>query len=105
MTEKRLSDLLIHRVDLMGLKRGETEEGDPLHTWTPLCKAWARIRVRLMPEGTSKSILRVEVKMRPMPYSFQGIRWRGRLIRFHGESGEEERGLCRYFGVFEGKGE
>ncbi len=88
MTKLPLSDQLTQRITLYKRIRGETPEGDPTQTWSPVVRVWARVRMKIVPELAVPSPggegQRVEITMRCTGYRFQAIEWRGRLYRIQG---------------------
>lgn len=92
MTKLPLSDQLTQRITLYKRTRGETEEGDPTQTWSPVVRVWARVRLKVVSESAVSSTAgegqRLEITMRFTGYRFHGVEWRGRLYRIQGRGME-----------------
>ena len=99
MTQSPMADRLTQRVSLCKRIRGETEEGDPTESWSPVARVWAHIRVKQESSSpaSGEEEQRVEVIMRSTGYGFQGMEWKGQLFQRQGR-GVEEGGCVTWWG-------
>jgi hypothetical protein len=91
MTTIPFSDQLTQRITLWKRTLGETTEGDPSETWTPVAKVWARLRLKedTDPAHPRREGQRVEIMIRSTRYSFHGIEWRGQFFHLQGKGIED----------------
>lgn len=69
------------RIQLWNCRQEETDDGDLVEIWTPSVPVWAHIRRHKISDIDTREKDQIEIKMRQVPYSFQGFAWHGKHYR------------------------